>query len=347
MDRRHFIQLGFTGSLAASFLPEALYARRSVSGLMTVNGKINPRKAGIVLPHEHILVDFIGADKVSPDRYDRDEVFQKALPYLEQAKALGCQTLIECTPNFLGRDPELLKQLSEKTGLQLLTNTGYYAARSYQHLPPSFFENSEHEIAKIWINEWENGIGNTGIKPGFIKIGNDPGETEDEIAIDQKLVRVAAKTHVATGLTIANHMGKGYRGIKAIETLKILKDEGVHPSAWIWVHAQNEEDMTKHIEVAQQGAWVEFDGLSPERIAQHATFVVNMKNEGLLSQVLISHDAGWYHVGEENGGDYRGYNTLFDGFIPALKNQGFTDKDIDMLIVLNPARAFEIQKRET
>jgi phosphotriesterase-related protein len=104
--------------------------------------------------------------------------------------------------------------------------------------------------------------------------------------------------------------------------------------------------MAKHIEVARQGAWIEFDGLSPDRIVQHATFVVNMKNEGLLSQVLVSHDAGWYHVGEAEGGDYRGYNTLFEGFIPVLKKQGFTEEEIDVLIVQNPARAFEVKKRK-
>ena len=344
MDRRHFIKLGLVGGIAANLPSSHLYAD-SPKGLMTVGGEISAKTAGIVLPHEHILVDFIGATQVSPERYDRAEVFQKALPYLEQAKALGCQTMMECTPNFLGRDPELLQQLSEKTGIHLLTNTGYYAARKYQHLPASFFNTSEEEVAEIWINEWKNGIGDTGIKPGFIKIGNDPGETEDEIAVDQKLVRIAAKTHAATGLTIANHLSSGYDAVQTIQILKILQEEEVHPSAWIWVHAQNEEDMSKHIEVARQGAWIEFDGLSPERIAQHATFVVNMKNEGFLSQVLVSHDAGWYHVGEPQGGEYRGYSTLFDGFVPALKNAGFTDEDINLLIVKNPAKVFEVRKR--
>jgi phosphotriesterase-related protein len=342
MNRRSFIKLGVSGSMVMH-LPASHLLAANNNSLMTVSGKLNPNKAGIVLPHEHILVDFIGADQVNPNRYEREAVFKKALPYLEQAKALGCQTMMECTPNYLGRDPELLKQLSEGTELNLLTNTGYYAARNYQHLPPSFFDTSVEEVAEVWINEWKNGIGDTGIKPGFIKIGNDPG---DQIEIDQKLIRVAALTHKATGLTIANHLSKGYAAIEAIQILEIIQEEGIHPSAWIWVHAQNEADMSKHIEVARQGAWIEFDGLSPERIVQHATFVVNMKNEGLLSQVLVSHDAGWYHVGEAEGGDYRGYNTLFDGFIPVLKKQGFTEEEIDVLIVQNPAKAFEVKKRK-
>jgi phosphotriesterase-related protein len=52
-------------------------------------------------------------------------------------------------------------------------------------------------------------------------------------------------------------------------------------------------------------------------------------------------------VGEAEGGDYRGYNTLFEGFIPVLKKQGFTEEEIDVLIGQNPARAFEVKKRKT
>ena len=32
--------------------------------------------------HEHVLVDFIGADEVSPSRYDADAVFSTVLPHL-------------------------------------------------------------------------------------------------------------------------------------------------------------------------------------------------------------------------------------------------------------------------
>lgn len=36
-----------------------------------------------VLTHEHILVDFIGADQANPSRYDANEVFAAARPKLE------------------------------------------------------------------------------------------------------------------------------------------------------------------------------------------------------------------------------------------------------------------------
>ena len=74
-----------------------------VSGeVMPVTGKVAAREIGFVLPHEHVLVDFIGADKICPGRYDQDEVVKVVEPYLIQAKELGCDTLVECSPDYLG-----------------------------------------------------------------------------------------------------------------------------------------------------------------------------------------------------------------------------------------------------
>ena len=78
---------------------------------MTVKGPLSTDSMGICLTHEHILVDFIGADRVSSSRYDRAAVINKALPYLRQVRAMGCKAFFECTPAFLGRDPQILKSL--------------------------------------------------------------------------------------------------------------------------------------------------------------------------------------------------------------------------------------------
>ena len=158
----------------------------------------------MTLPHEHVLVDFIGAAEVSPDRYDRDEVFRTVLPFVEQFRKLGGQTLVECIPAYLGRDPRLLKRLSQAAGLHLLTNTGYYGARDDQFLPPHAFSESPDQLAARWIREWEDGIDGTGIRPGLMKIGVDSGTLSE---VDRKLVQAAARTHLKTGLTIAAHTG--------------------------------------------------------------------------------------------------------------------------------------------
>jgi phosphotriesterase-related protein len=338
MKRRHFLQTALAG--AAVGFQRCLPAADLLEGqVITVTGPVAPNSLGVTLPHEHVMVDFIGADQASPDRYERDQVYEIVLPYLKQLRQSGCQSFVECTPAFLARDPLLLKRLSEASGLHILTNTGYYGARQGKYLPKHALEESAEQLAARWLAEWKNGIDSTGIRPGFIKIGVDGGRLTD---VNRKLVQAAARTHLQSGLTIACHTGDG---VAAMEEMEILRDEGVDPSAWIWVHAQNERDQALLERAAARGGWVEFDGIGPDSIERHIELISHMKSRGLLSRVLISHDAGWYSVGEPGGGKFRSYTTLFERFIPALEKAGFNDGEIRRLTVDNPAEAFTVRVR--
>lgn len=306
---------------------------------MTVRGPIPAEHISTSLIHEHVLVDFIGADSTHPGRWDKEEVCRRVLPFLLEAKELGCQTIFECTPAYLGRDPQLLRMLSDSTGLHLITNTGYYGAVNNKFLPPHAYTESAEEMAARWIGEWENGIEGTGIKPGFIKISVNPDTLSP---LHAKLVRAAALTHLATGLTIASHTGPA---IPAFEELAVLKQEGVHPSAFIWVHAQNEKNLDRHIEAAKQGCWISLDGVREKNVEAYVERLTTIKEAGLLHQVLISHDAGWYRPMKVNGGDFRAYSAIFKQLLPALQEKGFTEDDIHQLMVKNPASAFSIRVR--
>ena len=313
-----------------SAAPAAAGAGRAVA---TVTGPIRGDALGVTLMHEHVLVDFIGAAEVSRSRYDPDAVVAMVLPYLRQVRALGCQTIVECTPAYLGRDPRLLQRLSTASGVTILSNTGYYGAAEDKHVPAFAFTETVEQLAARWIREAERGIDDTAIKPAFMKIGVDAAPLSE---IDAKLVRAAARTHRETGLPIASHTGTG---AAAIAELDLLEAAGVPPSAFIWVHAQSERDGTFHVRAARRGAWVEFDGISPSSLGRHLELVQRMKTEKLLERVLVSHDAGWYHVGEPGGGQFRPYTTLFTDFVPGMKSAGFSEMDVRQVLVENPRRA--------
>jgi phosphotriesterase-related protein len=307
--------------------------------VMTVLGPIDASQLGRTLEHEHILVDFIGAEETGYHRWDRDDVIQQVLPHLMEAKALGFQAIVECTPAFLGRDPRLLKVLSEKTGLHILTNTGYYGARQNQFIPETLQELSADDLAKRWIHEFEQGIEDTGVKPGFIKIGVD---RDPQLSpMHEKLVRAACKTHLKTGLIIACHTGP----TEAIfQMSEILKEEGVAQEALIWVHATRDTPENQ-LKAARLGLWVSIDNITPgeDRIDFVVTGLKVLKEHGLLNKVLISHDAGWYRPGEPSGGSFRPYTAISEELIPRLKSEGFSKEDIDQLLIQNPQRAFEIK----
>ena len=86
---------------------------------MTVNGPINTADLQFTLTHEHVMVDFIGASKISKERYDAAAVEKAALPFLHSIKEKKCNSFIDCTPAYLGRDAALLQKLSKASGLNM------------------------------------------------------------------------------------------------------------------------------------------------------------------------------------------------------------------------------------
>ena len=154
---------------------------------------------------------------------------------------MGVRTFFDCTPAYVGRNPRLLKKIAKKTGINIVSNTGYYGAHSNKFLPVFASTESAEQLAARWIREWEHGMQGTRIKPGFIKIGVDMGGLSE---MHRKLVRAACFTHAETGLTIAAHTGSAEG---AFEQLEVLQEEGVVPSAFIWVHAQAEKNTDLHV----------------------------------------------------------------------------------------------------
>jgi phosphotriesterase-related protein len=338
VSRRSFIQSSMLVVSGAMLRPHTCFQNRNE--IMTVKGPMAAAEMGDSLIHEHILVDFIGADQYDPKKWNHDDVIKKVLPYLQRLKETGCQTLVDCTPNYLGRDVILLQRLSTLSGLHMLTNTGYYGGSVNKFLPAHAFTETEHQLADRWIREHKEGIDGTNIRPGFIKISVNDNRLSD---ISKKLVRAAAHCHLQTGLTIASHTGPA---IPAFEEMEIIKQLGVAPEAFIWVHAQNEKDWQQYLLALRKGAWVSLDGLRDENVNDYVTMLAFLKKEKQLNRVLVSHDAGWYEPGKPDGGTIRGYTTLFQKLIPALKQAGFSEKDIAQLIQHNPAAAFTIKVRK-
>jgi phosphotriesterase-related protein len=118
--------------------PYKLFTESKEGIIMTVNGSIRPGDMKFTLTHEHVLVDFIGAEKYSPDRYNTDEVFSIALPFIKDIKVRGCSTFIDCTPAYLGRDAKLLKRLAPHR-VHFITNTGYYGAQNENSFQKRFY----------------------------------------------------------------------------------------------------------------------------------------------------------------------------------------------------------------
>lgn len=335
ITRRSFMQKSCYALGALSIAPHVV--AQETLHITTVRGTIPASQMGFALPHEHIMSIF-GGPIAQQAEYDTEALFGVVIPYLKKLKGLGLQTLCECTAAYFGRRADLLKTIAKETELHILTNTGYYGAAKDRYVPDHAHTETVDQLTKRWVSDWKNGIDGTDIRPGFIKIGVDSGPLSP---LDKKLIRAAAQTHLHSGLTIAAHTSGSPEAANA--QIAALQQEGVHPSAWIWVHAHNVKDNQALLSAAQQGAWIEFDGIQEKSVERHLELVNLMKKHGHLNQVLLSHDGNSFRYGDR---PFKPYESLFTHFIPRLKQAGYTQQEIHQLTTKNPAQAFAVQIRK-
>jgi phosphotriesterase-related protein len=336
--RRQFLRntVGFAaGTLTVVRGPAAVPA----PFVQTVLGPVPASALGLTLAHEHVMCDFIGAGVTGRSRWEVEAVVRRMQPVLAMARERGVKGFIDCTPAYIGRDPRVLKQLAAATGLHLVTNTGYYGGAGDKFVPAHAHTETVDQLADRWVREWTDGIEDTGVKPGFIKTGVDEiAEGSALTPIDAKLVAASARASKRTGLAVVCHTGGGAAGLAAVKTF--IREQG-DPDRFIVAHSDGHGPAVNR-EVASLGAWVSFDAISRRPLEEHLRLVQALTRDH-AGRVLLSHDNGWYWVGQENGGEVRDFNHLSDVFLPAFRNAGGSEASIRQLTVENPARAFAVR----
>lgn len=323
--------------LTSSIIRASSEKKAKTKQVRTVRGSIGRNDFGVALPHEHIICDFIGADATGEHRWNSDDVFDRMLPYVQALKQSGVSTFFDCTPAFIGRDPMVLSRLSEATDLNMVTNTGFYGGAEDKYVPKHAYDMSVEDMAAHWTHEFEKGIGTTGIKPGFLKIGVDSiaNATASLSKIDATIVRAAAIVSRQTRLSVTCHTGGGDAGLAA---LRLFIEQGGTASSFIVAHADN-HGLEKNRKVADLDGWVSFDAIGRRPLKQHLEIVPAMLSHR-ADRLLLSQDNGWYSVGEANGGEVRGYTDLTKTFLPALRDAGIPQKQLNQLTITNPWNAF-------
>lgn len=328
----------FLVSIIFSLIVWSGIAQTKQLSIQDITGMHVVKPGEVWLSHEHILVDFIGADSINSSSWNKDGVSKQVLPFLLELQNFHVKYFVDATPQYLGRDVHLLKKLADKTGLSIITNTGLYGAQNNKFIPDIARKNTAEELAEQWLEEFEEGIDGTTIKPGFIKISVD--NTDSLSPMHAKLVKAAALCHLKSGLTIASHTGKT---LALWPQLEILSEQGVSSKAFIWVHAQAEEEETNFQKAAETGCWISLDGLAWE-MDKHIEKLIYAKRNGFLDQILISHDAGWYDP-QKKSQNIQPYTPIFKTLLPLLRSKGFTEDEINLLISVNPSQAYAIHKR--
>src|SRR5688500_14429637 len=128
---------------------------------MTVNGPVQPDDLGIVMPHEHLLLDLYRV--FQPHREMKLYDVELAAEELARYRDAGGRTLIEVTTPDLGRDPAGLKRIAMLSGVQIVMAAGWYREPFY---PQTNWERSTRELASDLIADVRHGC--DGIRPGIL-----------------------------------------------------------------------------------------------------------------------------------------------------------------------------------
>jgi phosphotriesterase-related protein len=307
--------------------------------LMTTAGPIRQSAAGLVLPHEHLFTDLRGPDSAGYGEGDTSDVVRVMKPHLEEAMKAGVETLIECTTIGVGRNVPIIATLARETGMQIVIPTGVYGRASFA--PKGYAEMSEDELARWMMREIVAGIEGTSVQAGFIKTA---ASEKVLMPLEEKFLRASARASKQTGVAIASHTTSGAVARKQADILRAMR---VKEDRFVWVHAQAEADLEIHKELAKRGVYIELDsvGGSEQEDDKILKMVQALITAGFEDRILISHDAGWYNPGQQDGGKQRGFTALTKNFIPRLKKAGLSDAQIAKLTRENPFRAFSRPER--
>lgn len=317
----------------------------------TVTGTCRPEELGRTLVHEHLLIGFPGwqMDALAP-RFRRAEARKRAVEEMQKLQAHGVRTFLDPCPMDLGRDVEFMAEVAQASGMRIICTTGAYFEEQGQTY--TFRNLPLDEIAAIYEKEIVEGIGETGIRAGLIKIATGAHHVSE---YERKLLVAAARAAVRCDVPLISHTQEGSCGLDQIE---ILRAEGVPPHRLLVGHSDGIDDPAYHRDIVERGSYIGFDRLGITVILPDEVRVKNIARlvaDGFGHRVCLSHDS---NCGAWLGRPVFGPNTvidpailptilphwtpthLFERVIPMLRDAGVPDEAIRTMTDENPARWF-------
>jgi len=309
-------------------MPDAGTREREV---ITVRGPIPPAEMGITQPHEHLLVDAM--DQYGGYVYVIDDE-ELVIDELAAFTRNGGHTICDPTVPEIGRDPEALSRICAASGIHVVMGAGWYRESGY---PREVEEQTSASLADILVREIESGVGDTGVRAGFIgEIGTGRHYIRPA---EERVFRAAAMAQSRTGVAISTHTTRW--GTLALEQIDLLAEFGADLNKVIIGHLGDRRGVKHLLPIAERGVYLEVDNIGyldyrPEEV--RADNVAALVAAGFADQVLLSEDICMLdHLGYRGG---KGYGYLLEVFVPLLKERGVDEESIQRMLMGNPARAF-------
>jgi 5-phospho-D-xylono-1,4-lactonase len=301
--------------------------------VITVTGPIEPQLLGVTYAHEHLLG---GPPQWSSEAADADFAMlstEAAARELNLFKLAGGQSIVEMSPEDYNRRPGQLRALAVATGIHIIMTTGLHKETFSKRITAV---STIEELAARFAQDVADGADGTDVHAGVIKAATSLNTITDG---EEKVLRAAARTHLATGAPISTHTQNGTMGL---EQLAILKEEGVNLERVAVGHVDRKLEYDYHKALLDTGAHLIYDQISKEKYVpdqERVALLVRLVAEGYGKQIMLSGDFGRSSYWTSNGGG-PGLTYILWRFVPWLISEGMPRQATRAMLVDNPARFF-------
>lgn len=311
--------------------------------LKTVNGVVSAENIKNTLAHEHFVFGKPGLLGEEDNCYQRETAFENGLKMLKMTEEYEVDLVVDVTTAEWGRDPYLLKRISDKTKCHIICSTGFFKDEGdmLAYLKAvSYSEDLKKWLHKLFVKEIEEGIGKSGIKAGAVKTASSLGRIRP---LEKVIFQAATATQKDTGVPIFTHCDRGTMGVEQAE---LLKELGADPEKVVIGHMSSNHDTAEMMRIMDRGYRIGFDQFGILSIPgipndeQKSENLLELLKRGYEDSIVLSHDCVFDRMGYVSASKPRYPDMIFKKVNPYLKENGISDKAVKKLTRNNLLKVF-------
>jgi phosphotriesterase-related protein len=301
--------------------------------------------------HEHVFIMTSELTANYPDNWgDETRREADAIARLNELKARGVDTIVDLTVVGLGRYLPRIARIAAATDLNIVVATGLY---TYNDIPMTFWFRGPgtalagpDPMVEMFVHDIEKGVADTGIKAAILKCATDePGVTPGV----ERVLRAVAQAHRETGLPISTHTHAATR--RGLEQQRIFAEEGVDLSRVVIGHSGDTTDIDYLEALIANGSYIGMDRFGIDVLLpfeDRVATVARLCERGHANRMVLSHDAACFNDWLPEAAlpvviPNWHYLHIHNDVIPALKERGVTEEQLNQMLVENPRNIFEKQ----
>lgn len=311
----------------------------------TAAGPISPDALGRTLVHEHVFV--LGEEYRTNYQADWDEEQKvgEAVRDLRELKSLGIDSILDPTVLGLGRYIPRIQRIAEQVDINIVVATGLYTfndlPQQFHYQGPGLLFDRPEPLTELFIKDITTGIAGTGVRAAFLKCAIDePGLTPGV----ERTMRAVGQASVETGAPITVHTNPNTGS--GLVAQNVLEKEGVDLSKVIIGHSGDCDDIDYLTRLAERGSLLGMDrfGVDPFlSFDRRVAAVAELVRRGFVDSIVISHDASCFLDFFDPAASRAlmprwTYRHISEDVLPALRERGVGEEDIDTILVANPRR---------